>query len=226
MADIIETAEDDFVNVYGDASYFPPTGTIGVAWIIATHNNPLNPDVYFDRYKLPKQDTPQDRRDITNPAELTAIYFGIMSVPRDKKVRVHCDCKDVLQKLHHTIQTNNFLENTTGAEKAIITKIVDEIKKRPDVIIIYAHETPERESNPFTRYYMAHAHNAAADGSGANSKITVPDPYAPPPTTLPKSKPHDSSGALEIIEWDNDPSNDEPFEYPNHGDQKPRPAGF
>ena len=220
------TQTDGFIHIYCDASFAKNKSTLGIAWVIATQDikKPIIRSLSSDRAEITKSTSP------SLSGEFSAVLLALQDMPEDTKIILHTDNKTVFLDLNALLRHGNTREQANPIINEIINHITTELAKLPTVIIEHSNDNEYEESDPLKRYYMTHAHNAAADASGANSKKELPDPYAKmpkkPQRTHDKKPPpkHDTSGAMEIINLGNGNGNknEMPFEYSN-GNPPPKP---
>tara|TARA_B100000508_G_scaffold69812_1_gene54539 strand:- start:35 stop:712 length:678 start_codon:yes stop_codon:yes gene_type:complete len=219
--DIDEITQDDgYIHIFGDASVSPKTKMLGVAWLIAT-KTPENPIENLSAEDLPEDEDDYATRMHSTLGEFAAVAIALSNMPPNLKLRMHTDNKAVLALAGHAIRTHNMPNNSLKeVYKPILRKIIEAAKKQEHVSLEYAQDNEDKEPSSLKRYYMARAHNLAADGSGANSHIELPDPYTPDQPKKPIKELHDSSKAMDVIEPE-DGDIVEPFEYGSTPKNKP-----
>ncbi|NQZ13951.1 MAG: hypothetical protein HRT94_03865 [Alphaproteobacteria bacterium] len=206
------TQDDGHIHIFSDASFVPNGKRLGIAWVIAT-DTPETPIIVSKT--IPAEDFSECMA--TFYGESTAVAEGLELLPANSKVKTHTDHRWLYEKMNGLDITPasgpGKIPSPGRARTECLERIDEASKLHEDVSIEYAHDSPKKEPSGLKRYYMAPAHNAANDAAGARSHIDVPSPYEP--DTVLKAAPipaelrHDASGAMDVIDFDDDDSTDE-----------------
>lgn len=215
------TQNDGAIHIFSDGSYSYRTQKTGSAWVIATqdHKKPIVRSCNDNGGYI------AELSDQALYAEFVAVAEALEDIPDDTKVRFHTDNSSVYFAINGLLSSGVIQPQRMTILNDLISRIAERMGKLSYFDIAQSNDN-HTERDPLKRYYMTLAHNASAEASGSknikNAILGVPFKKATYPERTSNHK-HDSSGAMEIIDFSEDNDGfEEPFEY---GSPTPKSSG-